>query len=176
MRLKAYAKLNLSLRVFETRPDGFHRIESIMQSISLCDYVTLTPLASGIEVTCSDPNVPTGSKNIAYKAAEGFLRTFDIRKFENSISGVKIHIEKNIPMAAGLAGGSADAAAVLFGLNQMSNVQCQMSNEGLLLLGAQIGSDVPFCLTGGTCLVEGRGELLTPQEPWQQTYFVLVCQ
>jgi 4-diphosphocytidyl-2-C-methyl-D-erythritol kinase len=173
MRLKAYAKLNLSLRVFETRPDGFHRIESIMQSISLCDYVTLTPIASGIEVTCSDPSVPTGSENIAYKAAELFLKTQNTERGTRS-TGIKIHIEKHIPMAAGLAGGSADAAAVLYGMNQLQTEDQRLQTEDLLKIGAQIGSDVPFCLTGGTCLVEGRGEILTPQEAWPQTFFVLV--
>ena len=174
MRLKAYAKINLSLRVFETRPDGFHRIESLMQSISLCDYVTLTPIASGIEVTCSDPNVPLGSKNIAYKAAEKFLQRQKIENRKWKI-GVRIHIEKHIPMAAGLAGGSADAAAVLYGLNQLQTEDQRLQTEDLLKIGAEVGSDVPFCLTGGTCLVEGRGEILTSQEPWQQTHFVLVC-
>ena len=174
MRLKAYAKINLSLRVFETRPDGFHRIESLMQSISLCDYVTLTPIASGIEVTCSDPNVPFGSKNIAYKAAEAYLRKQNVERRALNV-GVRIHIEKHIPMAAGLAGGSADAAAVLYGLNQLQTEDQRLQTEDLLKIGAEVGSDVPFCLTGGTCLVEGRGEILTSQEPWQQTHFVLVC-
>ena len=154
MKLRAYAKINLSLRVFEKRSDGFHNLESVMQSISLCDYITITPLASGIEVTCSDPMVPQGKENIAYKAAE-------------LLGGkVKIHIEKNIPMAAGLAGGSADAAAVIYGMK---------SNVDLLELAAQVGSDVPFCLTGGTCLVKGRGEIVEKQMPWPKTYFVLVC-
>jgi 4-diphosphocytidyl-2-C-methyl-D-erythritol kinase len=167
MKLRAHAKINLSLRVLEKRPDGYHNIESVMQSISLYDLVTLSPMPSGIQVICDHPKVPPGSDNLAYKAAELFFRTQN-----TGIEGVKIVIQKNIPIAAGLAGGSADAAAVLYGLNRMTN---QMSNEGLLSLGSQIGSDVPFCLTGGTCLVEGRGEVVTKQEPWPETYFVLVC-
>ncbi|OGB87964.1 4-(cytidine 5'-diphospho)-2-C-methyl-D-erythritol kinase [candidate division WOR-1 bacterium RIFCSPLOWO2_02_FULL_46_20] len=159
MRLKAHAKINFSLRVFEPRSDGFHAIESVMQSISLCDYITLTPIASGIEVTCSDPYIPLGRENLVYRAAELLG------------GGVKIHIEKHIPMAAGLAGGSADAAAVLYGLN----AECRMPNTELMKIGAQIGSDVPFCLTGGTCLVTGRGEVVEKQEPWPKSYFVLVC-
>lgn len=181
MKLKAFAKLNLSLRVFETRPDGFHEIESVMQSVSLCDYVTLTPTSSGIEVVCDDPTVPQGKANIAYKAAELFLRSqkekliADSRKVEKQISGIRIEIQKHIPMAAGLAGGSADAAAVLYGLNQLTIHDSRATNHELLDLAAEIGSDVPFCLTGGTCLVKGRGEIVEKQEPWPKTYFVLVC-
>ncbi|MBN2057204.1 MAG: 4-(cytidine 5'-diphospho)-2-C-methyl-D-erythritol kinase [Candidatus Saganbacteria bacterium] len=173
MKLKAFAKLNLSLRVFARRPDGYHDLESVMQSVSLYDVITLEPIDSGIAVACDDPNVPTGKENLVYKAAELFRKS----KIENRESkmGVRIHIEKHIPMAAGLAGGSADAAAVLYGLDQMQNAACRIRNEGLLSLGAQIGSDVPFCLTGGTCLVQGRGEIVDKQEPWPRTYFILVC-
>lgn len=166
MKLRAYAKLNLSLRIFEKRPDGFHNLESIMQSVSLHDLITLTPIPSGIEVICDDPKVPQGEENIAYKAAKFFLR--------GKKSGVKIHIEKRIPMAAGLAGGSTDAAAVLYGLNQISDIRYRISDRELIKLGSQIGSDIPFCLVGGTCLVKGRGEIVVKQEPWPKTYFVLV--
>jgi 4-diphosphocytidyl-2-C-methyl-D-erythritol kinase len=171
MKLRSHAKLNLSLRVFEKRPDGFHNLESIMQSVSLHDIITLTEIPSGIEVSCSDPKVPQGEENIVYKAAALFLGrgTRDVGR------GVRIHIEKRIPMAAGLAGGSSDAAAVLFGLNQMMNAECLMPNAELMKLGSEIGSDVPFCLTGGTCLVKGRGEIVEKQEPWPKTYFILVC-
>ncbi len=164
MKLKAFAKLNLSLRVFKKRPDGFHDIESVMQSVSLCDYVTLSSIPSGVEVTCDDVKVPQGKENLAYKAAELF-----------GGAGIKIEIEKHIPVAAGLAGGSADAAAVLYGLNQMMTRDLRLATRDLLKLGVQVGSDVPFCLTGGTCLVKGRGEIVEKQEPWPKTYFVLVC-
>lgn len=166
MKLRAYAKLNLSLRVFKKRPDGFHNIESVMQSISLSDLITLSLIPSAIEVTCDDSKVPKGKENIAYRAAELFLKT---------VSGCKIHIEKNIPMAAGLAGGSADAAAVLFGLNQLMTGDRRLATGDLLKLGAQVGADVPFCLTGGTCLVKGKGEIVEKQEPWPKSYFILVC-
>ncbi|MEA3494110.1 MAG: 4-(cytidine 5'-diphospho)-2-C-methyl-D-erythritol kinase [Candidatus Margulisiibacteriota bacterium] len=172
MKLRAYAKLNLSLRIFEKRPDGFHDLESIMQSISLYDSITLSPLSSGIEVICSDPAVPKGQDNIACKAAELFFR--QKTKDQRQQTGIKIHIEKRIPMAAGLAGGSADAAAVLYGLNQMENAEFRMPNDELMKIGSEIGSDVPFCLVGGTCLVKGRGEIVEKQEPWPKTYFVLV--
>ena len=167
MKLKAFAKINLTLRVFDQRPDGFHNLESLMQSVSLCDYVTIEPAESGITVTCDDPSVPTGPKNIAYKAAQLFVQGSRVKG-----QGLKIHIEKNIPMAAGLAGGSADAAAVLFGLNQL--FAFPLSDINLLQLASTIGSDVPFCLTGGTCLVEGRGEKVTKQAPLPKTYFILV--
>ena len=150
MKLKAFAKLNLSLRVFEKRPDGFHNLESVMQSVSLHDVITLEPISSGIEVTCDKANVPQGKQNIAYKAAERFLGQGNSSAVVQE-RGVKIHIEKRIPMAAGLAGGSADAAAVLFGLNQILDPELRTPNSELLQLGAQVGSDVPFCLTGGTC-------------------------
>lgn len=164
MKLKAYAKINFSLRVLEKRPDGFHSIESIMQSVSLCDYITVTPAISGIEITCDDPTVPINEQNICYKAAKLALRS----------GGVKIHIEKRIPVAAGLAGGSADAAAVLYGLMQMSKVKGQNSKLQLLEIASQVGSDVPFCLTGGTCLVKGRGEIVQKVDPWPKEYIIIV--
>lgn len=167
MKLRAYAKINLSLRVLSKRPDGYHNIESLMQSISLCDLLTLTPSPGGIEVHCDEPSVPQGQGNLAYKAAELFLTGRELKH------GVKIGIEKRIPLAAGLAGGSADAAAVLFGLNEM--LEEPLTRAELLAVGSRVGADVPFCLTGGTCLVEGRGETVTRQEPWLNKYFILVC-
>ena len=169
MELKAYAKINLSLRVFEKRPDGFHNIESVMQSVSLYDHVSISPSSSGVEVVCGDPKVPTGRENVAYRAAELFLRVRDEAR------GVRVDIEKNIPVAAGLAGGSADAAAVLFGLNQMVSDDRRLKDQDLIKLGAQVGADVPFCLRGGTCLVRGKGERVEKQEAWPKTYFILVC-
>jgi 4-diphosphocytidyl-2-C-methyl-D-erythritol kinase len=113
----------------------------------------------------------------AYRAAEVFLEQERRRKGEQEKKGggVKIHIEKKIPMAAGLAGGSADAAAVLYGMSQLSSIVHRPSSIELLELAAQVGSDVPFCLTGGTCLIKGRGEVVEKLEPWPKTYFVLVC-
>ena len=178
MKIKAYAKLNLSLRVFEKRSDGFHNIESVMQSVSLHDLMTLSLIPSGIELTCSDPKVPKGKENIVHKAAELFLqegKRQEAKGKRQKVEGVKVHIEKHIPIAAGLAGGSADAAAVLCGLNKLMPHASWLSPEDLLKLGAQIGADVPFCLTGGTCLVKGKGENVEKQQPWPKTYFILVC-
>ncbi|MBU1027286.1 MAG: 4-(cytidine 5'-diphospho)-2-C-methyl-D-erythritol kinase, partial [Candidatus Margulisbacteria bacterium] len=172
MKLKAYAKINLSLRVFDKRQDGYHDLESVMQSVSLCDYITLTLKDSGIEVVCNDPKVPLGKDNIAYRAAEAFLKAVSSKQKApqqssgQAVSGCRIHIEKNIPMAAGLAGGSADAAVVLWGLN----AEFRMPNDELMKVASGVGSDVPFCLTGGTCLVKGRGEIVEKQEPWPKTY------
>jgi 4-diphosphocytidyl-2-C-methyl-D-erythritol kinase len=122
-----------------------------MQSVSLHDIITVTPITSGIELSCDDPNIPLNEQNICYKAAKLALRS----------GGVKIHIEKRIPIAAGLAGGSADAAAVLYALNAPE-------------FAAQVGSDVPFCLTGGTCLVKGRGEIVEKVDPWPQQYYIII--
>ena len=107
--------------------------------------------------------------NVAHRAAEAYLSSSTLEPEK----GVRIHIEKHVPVAAGLAGGSADAAAVLYGLNQMSNTP--MSGPELLELGARVGSDVPFCLKGGTCLVKGRGDLVEQVTPWPKTYFIVVC-
>jgi 4-diphosphocytidyl-2-C-methyl-D-erythritol kinase len=185
MKLKAFAKINLSLHVFNKRSDGYHDLESVMQSVSLYDLITLTPIASGIEVSCNNPEVPLGRDNIVYKAAEEFRKQIvDSRKQK---AGIRIEIDKRIPMAAGLAGGSADAAAVLYGMNEMKNAshresvissarggKLKIKNEGLATIGAKVGSDVPFCLTGGTCLVKGRGEIVEKQKDGPKAMFVLV--
>lgn len=155
LRVKACAKINLSLKILGRRPDGYHEIESVMQSVSLCDYVTLSEISSGIELTTSNLRLPVDARNLAYKAAEEFFQKAESRKPKVE-HGIKIKIEKNIPLAAGLAGGSADAAAVLYGLNVMCG--SPLSRDELLQIGGQIGSDVPFCLVGGNCTVRGRGE------------------
>ena len=152
IKLKAFAKINLALQVIGKRPDNFHEIDSIMQSVSLCDEVSVSMKSAGIELVLSDITLPLDNKNTAYRAASVF---FDKT---GHIPSVKIEIQKNIPVAAGLAGGSADAAAVLVGLNQLYNAG--LSESELSVLGAEIGSDVPFCLVGGTCRCRGRGELV----------------
>ena len=174
MKLKAFAKINFSLRVFEKRPDGFHSLESIMQSVSLHDIVTVTPIASGIELSCDDPTIPINEQNTCYKAAKLYIEQVDSRESKMEHRGVRIQIEKRIPIAAGLAGGSADAAAVLFGLNRLSNHDYRLSTIELLDIAAHVGSDVPFCLTGGTCLVKGRGEIVEKLDAWAQQYYIIV--
>ena len=147
----------MTLDVLGKKPDGFHSIESVMQSISL--YDTLTLHVGGepdIRVTCDMTGIPTGEANLAYKAAFLFFETFGIS------DGLDIRIEKRIPPEAGLGGGSSDAAAVLRGLSHMFKGEGEASAEPRGL-AAQIGSDVPFFLAGGTALVRGRGEEVQPR-------------
>ena len=155
LTLHAYAKINLTLDVTGRRDDGYHFIESILQSVSLADTVTLCRTdSSGITVVCRDPNVPDDQTNTAYRAAAVFLQETGLP------GGIRIQIEKVIPSQAGLAGGSADAAAVLWGMDRLWDTG--LPAERLAKLGLQVGADVPFCLQGGTGLAEGIGEILTP--------------
>lgn len=152
---KAPAKINLSLDVLSKRSDGYHNIEMIMTTIDLADRIKLNELAEDrIEISLESRYVPSDERNLAYQAASLFKQTYGIHK------GVHITIEKNIPVSAGLAGGSADAAAVLKGLNRLWSMQ--ISEEELLKLGATLGTDVPFCICGQTAIVKGRGEIVEP--------------
>jgi 4-diphosphocytidyl-2-C-methyl-D-erythritol kinase len=144
-----------------------------MQSVSLADTITLTEVPSGIQLTTTNLRLPTDRKNLAYKAAELFFESQKL-KVKSQNKGIKIYLEKNIPLAAGLAGGSADAAAVLFGLNQLIAPALRVTHYALLELGAEIGSDVPFCLVGGNCTVTGRGEKVARNPLNTNRYFVLV--
>lgn len=169
IRLKAYAKINLALQVLGKRLDSYHEIDSIMQSVSLFDSIELNKIDSGINLTISDPSLPIDQKNIAYKAAELFFNETGIDPLIN------ISITKMIPIAAGLAGGSADAAAVFVGLNEL--YKTKMSIGDLQALASRIGSDISFCLVGGTCKCRGRGEIVEPITNLQlplSNYFVLV--
>ena len=158
---EAHAKINLWLTVGEKRPDGYHEIESVMQEISLCDLVTVTRHPDGdgkrIAVHCSDPALPTDRRNIVWKCAEAFLASAGIEAYD-----IFIDIEKHIPSSAGLAGGSADGAAVLSLLNRLFGVRAPLSV--LSETGAGVGADIPFCLAGGTRICRGKGEFLTPAE------------
>ena len=144
-----------------------------MQSVSLHDVITLEPIPSGIQLATNNLKLPVNNKNLAYKAAEVFLNS-EHRTRNTEHRGVKIYIEKNIPIASGLAGGSADAAAVLYGLNQLTNPESRFTNHDLQELGSQIGSDVPFCLLGGNCTVRGRGEVVTRNPIHISRLYVLV--
>ena len=163
---KARAKINLSLDVMGKRPDGYHTVKMIMQSIELHDKVFIEVVDGGIEVTSDNCWIPSGSENIAFKAAKLIIDRFGIKK------GIKIRIEKRIPVAAGLAGGSSDAASVLKGINQMFALD--ISETELMAMGKQIGADVPYCMKGGTMLAEGIGELLTELTPVQDVNILLV--
>ena len=148
----ADAKINLGLDVLGLRPDHFHEVAMVMQTVSLQDTVTMEP-ADSLTVTTDDPHLPGGPDNLAYRAAEL------LGEFANRKPLVHIHLSKKIFMAAGLAGGSADAAAVFRGLNQLW--QLGVPAERLERLSARLGSDIPFCIRGGTSLATGRGEILT---------------
>ena len=164
---QAAAKINLALDILGKRPDGYHLMRMVMQSVSLFDRVTLEITAgdSGILLACNMPEIPTDSRNLAWKAAERLLEAAGIQ------AAVHITIEKNIPSQAGMAGGSADAAAVLVGLNEM--LDCPLSQRRLHETGLSIGADVPFCLEGGTKLVEGIGERISPLPPLPECFFVI---
>lgn len=164
--LAAHAKVNLSLDILGTRPDGYHEVRMVMQPISLHDTVTLTRAASGISLTCDVPAVPAGPDNLAYRAAAHFFSHFSIK------GGVRIHIQKRIPMAAGLAGGSADAAAVLRGMDALFGTHAPDST--LQALALPLGADVPFCLAGRPALAEGIGERLSPAPPLSGCKLVLI--
>lgn len=155
MKLRAYAKINLGLDVTGTREDGYHEVRMIMQTVGLFDEIELEKCeAPGIACFCDRKDLPTDSGNLAVRAAEWIGKKFDIS------SGVKLRLRKEIPVAAGMAGGSSDAAAVLVGMNRLFDLG--LSDAELVRAAVQIGADVPYCLTGGTALAEGIGEILTP--------------
>lgn len=151
---KSYAKINLTLDVLGKLDNGYHEIKMIMQSINLFDLVIVDTQPSGISISTNCLCLPNNAKNIAYKAAELFF------KETKTEGGAKILIHKNIPIAAGLAGGSGNAAAVLCALNLLYNTD--LPDSELARIGLMLGADVPYCIFGGTCLAEGIGERLTP--------------
>lgn len=167
MKVKAYAKVNISLDIIEKRKsDGYHLLRMIMQNIDLYDDITVEKQKSGITIKCNKPYVPTDERNLAYKAAQLFKDTFNIDE------GVSINIKKNIPVAAGLAGGSTDGAAVLKAMNEMFEVNA--SDEELMDIGLKLGADIPYCIKGGTALCEGIGEKVTKLKPFKDKILVLV--
>ncbi|MBQ5440274.1 MAG: 4-(cytidine 5'-diphospho)-2-C-methyl-D-erythritol kinase [Clostridia bacterium] len=168
IKVYCYAKINLTLDIGAKRQDGYHDINTIMQSISLCDKVTLSTNNSGkITLSCSVEGVPCDERNIAYKCAAAFYKAYN-----TECGGLHIDIDKKIPMQAGLAGGSADGAGVIKGLNVMYGEP--FSQTELEQIGAQAGSDIPFCIRGGTAKGEGRGTVLTSLQNIPDCFFVLV--
>ncbi len=156
--LKANAKINLGLDVIRKRPDGYHEVRMIMQMLSLHDQVTIEKTDEpGIRLTTNLSFLPNDERNIAYKAARRMQETFDLP------GGVSIRIEKRIPVAAGMAGGSTDCAAVLRGMNSLYDLGLDV--EALKDIGVKMGADVPYCIMGGTALSEGIGEILTAAPP-----------
>lgn len=164
--IKAYAKINLTLDVVDKRPDGYHDVEMIMQSVDLWDKIILREIHGGIKLDSNIRGLPRDKRNIGWRAAELIKKEFGIS------SGVHITIKKNIPIGAGMAGGSADCAGVLWGLNKLWNLGMNM--EQLQGLGKRLGADVPFCIMGGTALAQGIGEILTPIESKKDIWLVAV--
>ncbi len=153
MKIFAPAKINLALDVISRRPDSYHQVDMIMQSIELADQVTIEP-SDGLELYCDMPGLPIDERNLAWRAARLLQEISGVNK------GVKIIINKKIPIAAGLAGGSTDAAAVLIGLNKLWELG--FSQPELMKFGLKLGADVPFCIMKGTARARGIGEQLTP--------------
>ena len=164
---KAYAKINLVLNIGDLRPDGYHDIQTIMQSLELHDDVTVEQTGgTGITVTASVDTIPTDESNLAAKAVKAFAAKTGV-----PADGLSIHIEKRIPVAAGLGGGSSDAAAPLRALNVL--YETNLSVDELAEIGIEVGSDVPFCVHGGCAYVEGKGDMVVPTTPMPQCIIVI---
>ena len=167
--LKSRAKINLSIDVLGKRQDGYHLVEMIMQTIDLYDLIEINEKDNDqITIKSTSDEIPLDCNNLVYKAANLIKKTFNINK------GVEIHIKKNIPVAAGMAGGSSNAAAVLVGLNKLWNLN--LSNQQLEKIGLKLGADVPFCINGGAVLESGIGEELTPIKGLTKDVCILVCK
>lgn len=154
---KAYAKINLGLDVVRRLENGYHEVRMIMQTVGIYDVLTFRAAQSGIRITTDSGELPVGEDNLIYRAARLLMESGNVQE------GVEIHLEKHIPIAAGMAGGSSDAAATLLGLNDLFSLG--MKEQRLRELGVRIGADVPYCIMGGTALAEGIGEVLTPLPP-----------
>ena len=166
LELKAYGKINLGLDVVRKREDGYHEVRMIMQTVNVYDKIIMDKCEeTGIRTETNLPYVPDGEGNLAYRAAKLRMDEFDIQ------DGVKIQIRKYIPVAAGMAGGSTDAAAVLVGMNRMFGLG--LSKKELMERGVKLGADVPYCIMRGTALSEGIGEILTELPPTPQCHIVL---
>ena len=166
LELKAYGKINLGLDVVRKREDGYHEVRMIMQTVNVYDKIIMDKCEeTGIRTETNLPYVPDGEGNLAYRAAKLLMDEFDIQ------DGVKIQIRKYIPVAAGMAGGSTDAAAVLVGMNRMFGLG--LSKKELMERGVKLGADVPYCIMRGTALSEGIGEILTELPPTPQCHIVL---
>ncbi|MFH1005872.1 MAG: 4-(cytidine 5'-diphospho)-2-C-methyl-D-erythritol kinase [Candidatus Latescibacterota bacterium] len=163
---KAAAKINLGLKILGERTDGYHELLTVMQSLDLCDVVSFEAQESGIQIVCSCADLPEGPDNLVYRAADR------LRRKTGCDSGVRIHLEKRIPIGAGLGGGSSDAAATLRGLCRLWDVR--LHPDELLEIAASIGSDVPFFLRSGTAIASGRGEILEYVSAPEHVIYVLV--
>lgn len=163
---RSYAKINLTLDVLSKRENGYHDVKMIMQTVSLFDLIIMDKTDRDISISTNLRYLPCNEKNIAYKAANAFFTQTGIQ------GGLKIMIHKNIPVAAGLAGGSGNCAAVLSAINMLYNNP--LTKEELIQIGASLGADVPYCFDGGTQMAEGIGEILSPLPPMPDVYILLV--
>lgn len=156
-KLRAYAKINLGLDVVGVLPNGYHEVRMIMQTVGIYDELSFEKTENGIVITTDAGELPTNEDNLIYKAVKLLFDKYAISE------GVRIHLQKNIPIAAGMAGGSTDAAATLKGISELFELNCD--EKELRELGVKIGADVPYCIMGGTALAEGIGEKLTKLSP-----------
>ncbi|HAN21322.1 MAG: 4-(cytidine 5'-diphospho)-2-C-methyl-D-erythritol kinase [Clostridiales bacterium GWF2_36_10] len=164
MTEKAYAKINLTLDVLNKRDDGYHEIKTVMQTVTLCDILDVEK-EKDILIYSDKRFIPTDKRNLIFKACERFFEFTEIK------SGAKINLVKRIPVAAGLAGGSTDAAATLRALNRL--YKTKLSDDELCKIGATFGADIPFCIKGGTALCEGIGEKITALQHVPQMFVVI---
>lgn len=166
-QIKAYGKINLGLDVLGKLPSGYHEVRMVMQTVGIYDELTFEKTEGGIEITTDAAELSTGEDNLIYKAARLMKEKYHIRE------GIRIHLQKNIPIAAGMAGGSTDAAAAMKGISRLFDLDIGLLE--LMEAGVEIGADVPYCVIGGTALAEGIGEKLTPLELAPECY-VLVAK
>lgn len=167
LQLKAYAKVNLGIDVIGKRPDGYHEVRMIMQTVKLYDRITMEKNDSGnILLSTNLPYLPVNEKNLVYRAIDMIRNAYDIT------DGVTVNIVKRIPVAAGMAGGSSDAAAAFVGMNQLFHLG--ITQQELMDYGVKLGADIPYCIMRGTALSEGIGEILTPLPPIPNCWFLIV--
>ena len=166
MKLRAYAKVNLGLDVVRRREDGYHEVSMIMQMIRIYDQLELKKATDpGIHLTTNREDIPVDEHNLVYKAAKLLMDAYHVEE------GVDIYLEKSIPVAAGMAGGSSDAAATMIGINELFSLN--LSEKELMEWGVKIGADVPYCIMKGTALAEGIGEILTPLPPLPECHILI---
>lgn len=166
IKLKAYGKINIGLDVLKKRPDGYHEVKMIMQTVNIFDSIHINKIIQPeIRISTNLYFLPSNENNLAYKAAKILFDEFKIKE------GIKISIKKHIPVSAGMAGGSTDAAAVMYGVNKLFSLG--LSIEDLKKRAVKIGADVPYCLVGGTAIAQGIGEIITPLSPMPKCYILI---
>ena len=164
---KSHCKVNLLLNILGRRPDNFHEVETVMQPVNVCDELRFERSGSEIQLTCNEPRLPTDSGNLVHRAASAFLQAGKIN------DSVRIHLEKKLPLAAGLGGGSGNAATTLLALNEL--FENPLTSEELNRIGATLGSDVPFFLQNKPALATGRGEKIQPLDFFPPCAALLSC-